>query len=71
MKSFIKKIKPSLLLQIGLFIILFVFLLLPLIFMFFKVSGSDLEYVFKDGNFFKSIGNSLIYSSIVQLFLLF
>ena len=64
MKNFIKKIKPSLLLQIGLFIILFVFLLLPLIFMFFKVSGSDLEYVFKDGNFFKSIGNSLIYSSI-------
>ena len=63
MKNFFKKInKPSLYLQLGLIAILFVFLLLPLIFMLFKVNGSDLEYVFNDENFYKSIGNSVIYS---------
>ena len=64
---FFKKLKPSNYLQIGLSIILFVFLILPLIFMLFKVNGSDLKYVFSDNNFYKSIGNSLLYSMIGTL----
>ena len=59
-----KRIKPSLFLQIGLIAILFVFLILPLVFMLFKVEGGDLSYVFRDNNFYKSIGNSLLYSLI-------
>lgn len=62
MKKFIQRIKPSLFLQIGLFVILFVFLILPLVFMLFKVDGNDLNYVFKDAVFYKAIGNSLTYT---------
>lgn len=62
MKKSYQRIKPSLYLQIGLVLILFLFLLLPLIFMLFKVSGSDLGYVFQDSIFYKSILNSIIYS---------
>ena len=62
MKAFLKKIKPSLLLQIGLFLILFVFLILPLIYMLFNVTKGDLEYVFNDDVFYKAIGNSVLYS---------
>ena len=62
MKKFLKRIKPSLFLQIGLFLILFFFLLLPLIFMLFKVNGNDFNYVFSDNNFYKSILNSAIYT---------
>ena len=62
MKAFLKKIKPSLLLQIGLFLILFVFLILPLIYMLFNVTSGDLEYVFNDDVFYKAIGNSVLYS---------
>lgn len=62
MKAFLKKIKPSLLLQIGLFAVLFVFLILPLIYMLFNVTSGDLEYVFTDEVFYKAIGNSVIYS---------
>lgn len=62
MKAFFKKIKPSLYLQISLFIILFVFLILPLIYMLFKVNGGDFSYVFKDDVFYKAIGNSVLYS---------
>ena len=64
MKNFFKRIKPSLFLQIGLFIILFLFLLLPLIFMLCKVDGGDFKFVFTNKKFYLSIGNSLIYSSI-------
>ena len=64
MKKFFRRIKPSFLLQIGLVAILFVFLVLPIIFMLFKVNGNDFNYVFKDSNFYKSIGNSVIYSLI-------
>ena len=38
----------------------------------FKVNGSDLKYVFEDKNFYKSIGNSLIYSligTVISVFL--
>ncbi|MBO6280347.1 MAG: ABC transporter permease subunit [Bacilli bacterium] len=62
MKNFFKKIKPSTYLQLGLIAILFLFLVLPLIFMLFKVGGNDLNYVFNDENFYKAIGNSIIYS---------
>ena len=63
-KRFFKQVilRPSFLLQLGLFLLLFLFLLLPLIFMFFKVDGNDLSYVFTDSVFYKSIGNSLVYS---------
>ena len=64
MKAFFKRVKPSIFLQIGLFLILFLFLLLPLIFMLFKVDGNDFEYVFKDENFYKSILNSVIYTLV-------
>lgn len=64
MKNVLKKTKPSLYLQIGLFIILFIFLILPLIVMLFKVNGNDFGFVFKDNNFYKAIGNSLIYTGI-------
>lgn len=67
MKNFFKKIKPSTYLQIGLGIILFVFLILPLIFMLFKVDGNDLSYIFSDSKFYESIGNSLLYSLISAL----
>lgn len=62
--NFKKRFNPSLLLQIGLIAVLFVFLLLPLIFMLFKVNGNDFSYVFKDEVFLQSIKNSLIYTSI-------
>ena len=64
MKAFFKRVKPSIFLQIGLFLILFLFLLLPLIFMLFKVDSNDFEYVFKDENFYKSILNSVIYTLV-------
>ena len=62
--SFFKKIKPSTYLQLAVGIILFIFLLLPLIYMLFRVSGNDLSFVFSDENFYSSIVNSLIYSAI-------
>ena len=62
MKAFLKKIKPSLFLQIGLILVLFLFLVLPLIVMLFKASGDDLKYVFSNDDFYKAIGNSLLYS---------
>ena len=46
MKKFFKGIKPSTYLHIGLLAILFLFLVLPLIIMLFKTSGSDFSYVF-------------------------
>ena len=58
------RIKPIHFLQGGLLLILFVFLVLPLIFILFKAKGEDWSYVFKDENFYKSIGNSLLYSLI-------
>ena len=64
MKDKLKRIRPSLFLQLGLIAILFIFLLLPLIFMLFKVNGSDLSYVFSDNVFYTAIGNSLLYSLI-------
>lgn len=63
----VKRIRPSLYLQIALIAILFVFLLLPLFFLLFNVGGSDLSYVFNDPKFYKSIGNSLLYSFIGTL----
>ena len=63
----INRIKPSIFLQGGLILILFIFLLLPLLFMLFKVKGTDLNYVFNDKNFYKSIGNSVLYSSIATI----
>ena len=56
--------KPSLYLQIGLSIILFVFLILPIIILLFKIDGNDVQYVFKDKIFYESIGSSLIYTFI-------
>ena len=58
---------PSLLLQGGLILVLFVFLLLPLIYMLFKVDSNDLSYVFKDEVFYASIKNSLIYTTIATV----
>ena len=56
-----KKIKgsPSFLLQIGLFLALFLFLLMPLIIMLFKLNGNDLKFVFSDKSFYESIKNSV------------
>lgn len=64
MRNITKRLRPSLFLQIGLVLILFLFLLLPLIFMLFKVDGNDFAYVYKDNNFYLAIGNSLLYSLI-------
>ena len=64
MRNITKRLRPSLFLQIGLALILFLFLLLPLIFMLFKVDGNDFKYVYKDNNFYLAIGNSLLYSLI-------
>ena len=58
---------PIIFLQIGLVLILFIFLLLPLFFMLFKVTGDDFSYVTKDEIFYKAIGNSLLYSLIGTL----
>lgn len=58
------KFTPSLILQGGLILILFVFLLLPLIYMLFKVEGNDVSYVLEDEVFYTAIKNSLLYSSI-------
>lgn len=55
---------PSFYLQLGLVTILFVFLLLPLLFMAFKIDGNDFSYVFGDETFYTSILNSVIYSLV-------
>ena len=59
-----KIIKPSFLLQIALFAILFIFLLLPLIYMVFQIKSDDINYIFTDSNFYTSLLNSLLYSFI-------
>ena len=71
MKKFFKKIKPSTILQIGLFLILFLFLVLPLIVMLFKAGASDYK-IFTDKNFYLSILNTFIYSfagAVISVFL--
>ena len=64
MKKFLAKLKPSTLLQAAALVVLFVFLVLPLIFMLTKISGDDFSYVFNDTNLYKAFGNSLLYSFI-------
>lgn len=64
MTKIFKRIKPSYFLQVSLLFVLFVFLLLPLIFMICKVDGGDFNYVFNDPLFYEAIANSLIYTSI-------
>ncbi len=44
------------------------FCILPLIFLLFNISGSDLSFVFKDKNFYLSIKNSLLVSLISTIF---
>lgn len=43
---------------------IFVFCLLPLFFLFTKIKGGDLKYVFNDANFYSAIGNSFLYTFI-------
>lgn len=62
----------SILLQIGLIVILFVFLFLPLITLLFNATSNEFNAVFSNENFYKSILNSLIYtftSSIITVIL--
>ena len=62
MKKFLKRIKPSTYLHIGLLAILFLFLLLPLIIMLCKANGNDINYIFSHSKLGNSVLNSLIYS---------
>lgn len=59
--------KPSFYLHLALIAILFVFLLLPIIYLLASINGSDLSYIFTNQNFFKSILNSLIYTSVATV----
>ena len=41
---------------------IFAFSLLPLLFLFANISGSDISFVLNDSNFYSAIGNSLLYA---------
>lgn len=67
MKNFVRKLRPSTLLQLGVIAAVFCFLILPLIVMLTQVASSDFDYIFSDNNFYKAIGNSLLYSFVATL----
>lgn len=46
---------------------IFSFCLLPLLLLLFNINVEDLKYVFKDGNFYTAIANSLLYTFISAL----
>ncbi len=59
--------KPSFYLHLALIVILFAFLLLPIISLIANIKGDDLSYIFGNQNFYKSILNSLIYTSVATV----
>ena len=48
-------------------VLIFLFALIPLISLVFNISGNDLSYVFKDDNFWSSVGHSAMYSLAASL----
>lgn len=48
-------------------IFIFLFALMPLFTLMFNIKGNDFSYVFKDNNFWKSVGNSFLYTLISSL----
>ncbi|MCQ2086920.1 MAG: ABC transporter permease subunit [Bacilli bacterium] len=59
-----KVLTPSILLQGGLILILFVFLIVPLLIILFKIDFVGLKSIFSNEVFYKSIKNSIIYTFI-------
>lgn len=49
---------------IGLFLLLFIFIIIPILVMLFRLKSDDVTFIFKDRNFYVATGNTALYSFI-------
>ena len=59
--------KPSFWLHVALFCALLAFLIVPIIYLIANLNSADLDFIFSNDNFYKSIRNSLIYTSVATV----